>query len=195
MPGGRQIPIIAMTANALQQDVDRCLAAGMDDFVPKPVDKARLFKTLVRHIPAVTANDDPPDTDGQPTAGESGDAGDPLIDEGVIRQLGEDVSEEAVPAMLQMFISEAATRAGNVLKALGESSMESVEDEAHTLKSCAGTFGAARLAALARDIEAACREENPQTAVILGERMDGLLQQTLAAYRERFSYLSAATEQ
>ena len=98
----------------------------------------------------------------------------------------------AVPGMLQMFVGEASARAGHLLEALGEGAIQVIEDEAHTLKSCAGTFGAARLHALARDIEAACREGNHTAAENLGGRMQGLLQQTLAAYRARFDFLRDA---
>ncbi len=48
---GRRIPIVAMTANAMQGDRERCLAAGMDDYVPKPVTLTDLDATLRRWLP------------------------------------------------------------------------------------------------------------------------------------------------
>jgi len=47
---GKRIPIIAMTANAMRGDSDRCLAAGMDDYVSKPVDRAILASVLKRWL-------------------------------------------------------------------------------------------------------------------------------------------------
>jgi CheY-like chemotaxis protein len=44
-------PIIAMTANAMQGDRERCLDAGMDDYVSKPIRKADLTEALERHLP------------------------------------------------------------------------------------------------------------------------------------------------
>jgi len=49
---GRPLPIIALTANAMQSDVETCLAAGMDDYVAKPIDRAHLFEVLRRRLPA-----------------------------------------------------------------------------------------------------------------------------------------------
>ena len=50
LPGYDAVPVIALTANAFAQDRDRCLEAGMDDFVPKPIEPGLLFETLLRWL-------------------------------------------------------------------------------------------------------------------------------------------------
>ena len=52
LPAALTIPIIATTANAYDEDVDACLAAGMNSHVAKPIDPATLFKTLQKYLQA-----------------------------------------------------------------------------------------------------------------------------------------------
>jgi DNA-binding response OmpR family regulator len=51
----RRVPIIALTANAFAEDVEACRAAGMDDFLSKPVGKDVLFATILRMLPPAEA--------------------------------------------------------------------------------------------------------------------------------------------
>jgi len=53
-----RLPVVAMTANAMQADRDRCLDAGMDDFVTKPIEPDQLWAALVRWIPSRRQPDD-----------------------------------------------------------------------------------------------------------------------------------------
>jgi len=51
-PPGRHTIIVAMTANAMQTDRERCIESGMDDYVSKPINKSEVVAVLKRHLPA-----------------------------------------------------------------------------------------------------------------------------------------------
>jgi PAS domain S-box-containing protein len=186
MPGGKDLPIIAMTANAMQQDVERCLAAGMDDYVAKPVDRQQFFAVLDRFLLSGPTADDAPPAVETPQVAHIDEPSLPVIDDDAMRRLAADVTEQSVPGMLQLFVDEIEQRGRLLLDALERGSVGAAEDEAHTLKSGAGTFGAYRLQRLAADIESACREGNPAAAGELGASLREALAETLVAYLDRY---------
>jgi PAS domain S-box-containing protein len=58
-PSGRHVIIVAMTANAMQNDRERCLECGMDDYVSKPINKSEIIAVLKRHLPAIPQPTEP----------------------------------------------------------------------------------------------------------------------------------------
>ena len=176
---GGDIPILAMSANALQSDIDRCLAAGMNDYVTKPVNKGNLLKAIQRNL-------------RQRPRGESKeqetmvDNSLPLMTEEALDRLAADTTPEQVPAMVAIFLEEGQMRIDHIRDGLVELSLENLREEAHVLKSLAGTFGATRAQAAARDLEQACRDAQPDQARLLGTALPAVFDETVAVYRERF---------
>ncbi|MFT5693642.1 MAG: two-component system sensor histidine kinase/response regulator [Oceanicoccus sp.] len=189
-----RIPIIALTANASKEDKDRCFSAGMDDFVTKPMDKEQLFEVLNRQFdvqPVSSSNNTLTSIEenvGMDTS--SSYKSSLILDMGVIDKLVEDTSAEAVPDMLKVFVTEIATRANRVANGLNTLSLDSLEDEAHTIKSCSATFGAVKLHLLALDFESACRNGDRKVAVELAAQIPGFVEITLETYRKHFSFLN-----
>ncbi len=185
-PGGDEIPIVAMTANVFKEDRERCIAAGMDDFVTKPVSRQYLLDTIARHLRSDTPDvDEPASRSANPVSVPVGEQ--PLLNMRIIEQMGADVGQDAVHGMVEMFLAEANERVEQLRHDLDEATTDILQDQAHTLKSCAGTFGAVRLQLLAQDIELACRQGNRHAAEALGEQTATVMRETLAAFRAHYA--------
>jgi len=175
---GADIPIIAMTANALQSDIERCLNAGMNDYVSKPVDKNNLLKAIARALDAR-----PNKKDSLPVMMDESLS---LLFEEALERLAMDTSPEEVPAMVEIFLNESSLRIGRIRDGLQSMELESLCDEVHTIKSIAGTFGALRLQSVAAAMEQACREGEHEKAQQLGAGLLALYDETYQVYRSRF---------
>jgi signal transduction histidine kinase/DNA-binding response OmpR family regulator/HPt (histidine-containing phosphotransfer) domain-containing protein len=145
LPRFASLPIIAMTANAFPEDRERCMAAGMNDHLSKPLDVGRLYAKLAQWLGCGAEPELPPATPAHPL----GDA-DAVIDWGTARQvLGPDLMAATFGHFRQCY-GDAAGR----LSALAQAGdLEVLSEEAHALKGASGYIAANRL----RD--AACRLE------------------------------------
>mgnify|MGYP000914603284 CR=1 FL=1 len=149
--GGRHLPIIAMTANALQGDRERCLAAGMDDYIAKPINAIQLEETLAAWLLSpdgdVRAGNAAP-TSGRDVAGQETTA----IDLSRLTEMfGDDVEvvnellavfRESLPTLRSALASEVRDRGARLRRIT------------HELRGSASNVGALRLAELASQIEA-----------------------------------------
>jgi CheY-like chemotaxis protein/HPt (histidine-containing phosphotransfer) domain-containing protein len=165
---GGHVPIVALTANALPGERQRCLDAGMDDYITKPFDAKDLAAALARSLRSGTAEPPAPAAPG----GTERWAELPSIDPRVLARMREDLGAEfgeLVPACLQS-IDAILLQFPAVLDDAGE-----LGHLAHALKSAAGNLGAARLQAMAAELErragaSACARSAGQLQTIAAER-------------------------
>ncbi len=164
---GRRIPIIAVTANALQGEAERCLAAGMDDYVSKPVSMPALVAVLGKWMPLPrgSAPDAKPAAEpGRkngaqaeiPPAAKSAAAGNgaAVIDERALKDVfGDD--EATFREILQSFLEPSRTIIEALLAARDKRAAVEVKDAAHKLKSSARSIGAHSLADICTTLEQA----------------------------------------
>ncbi|MDQ5879951.1 MAG: hypothetical protein QG638_2688, partial [Pseudomonadota bacterium] len=150
--GGHQI-IIAMTANAMQGDRERCLEVGMDGYVSKPVRADDLFATMAQCLPhAVSETRHMPPEEAvivEPTAGAYDRAE-------VIERMGGDI--ELFQAVAAMFVEDSAGYRAALTAAVDACDVETLQREAHTVKGLLATFSCEASAMLARDIEYLARD-------------------------------------
>ncbi|MBO8086109.1 MAG: PAS domain S-box protein [Marichromatium sp.] len=186
LPGERaRVPIVAMTANAFSEDRERCLAAGMDDYLSKPVVRAELFAALARWLGGARPEDAPVGASAGERAAPAQAVG--VLDLGVIDELAEEMGEDFLVGMLQTFEIETRRRVACIEQAWEAGEIAQLEHEAHTLKGASGTFGARALQALAFDCEQAARAADRDRLAPLIARLRGCAEQALEALVQCFA--------
>lgn len=153
-PAGLRVPIIALTANALSGDREKCLAAGMDDYLSKPFSIVDLRRAVKRWLPdpvtiikTATAVEPTPRIVPAPRTTAT-------LDAERLRVLQAEMgSKEIVLELSQIFMADVASR----LRALGEATAHDDADAqrriGHALHGACGNFGAERMAEIAAEIE------------------------------------------
>jgi PAS domain S-box-containing protein len=167
--GRHDLPIIAMTAHAMAEHRKSCLAAGMNDFVSKPIDGRQLFAVLRRWlhpqgqppevVPGVVPAP-PPLFGAEETMGRQGDgAGQQLavldMEDGVQRLLG---NRDLYLRLLCEFRQEYPAAVAEIMALNGQGKPEEARRLVHTIKGIAGNLGADALRRAAMDMEVVVRE-------------------------------------
>ena len=138
---GKRTPIVAMTAHAMKGDRERCIAAGMDDYVSKPVQRAELMRVLLwaaGGLPVVKREPMPPVAASLDRAG-------------AIERLGGD--EELFAEVAGLFLVDAPRLLDEIRQAIAAGDTGSVHRAAHGLKGAAGYVGGKPTADAAQDLE------------------------------------------
>ncbi len=152
--GAERLPIVAITANALQGEGDRCLASGMDGYLSKPLEMAKLKAMLKKWMPAGEEADAP-----EPPA-PAGDAGTgDVVDPKFLREtFGDD--ESLIAEILGDYLEPATETVGEIDAAFHARDAAGVGAAAHKLKSSSRAIGADALADLCFDLEKAGKAED-----------------------------------
>ncbi len=138
---GHRMPIIAMTANAMQADRDRCAEAGMNDYLVKPIDPDEMFKVLARWMPATQPGPAPPSEVPAPPSEEGTVPAIPGLDSalGLKRLRGK---RTLYLDLLRKFAEGQRNATEQIRQSLARGDTATAERIAHTLKGIAGNVGA-----------------------------------------------------
>jgi two-component system sensor histidine kinase/response regulator len=180
----RDLPVIAMTANVMAADIERCYKAGMNDHVGKPIDPDELFGKLLKWVkPRQTEAQDAPtvipaeagiqdtklDSDSQrgdgPQSAPPEPSADPLPDIpgldtslGLKRVMGK---KKLYMSLLKKYIEDQGQTIVRIRQSLGEGDRGTAERLAHTSKGVSGNIGASVVQEKAAAVEAAIRNNEP----------------------------------
>jgi two-component system sensor histidine kinase/response regulator len=130
---GKHLPIIAMTAHAMKQDRERCLAAGMDAFISKPVEPRELFKAIAQRLP-----DRYVAAPAAPVSGES-DGQEKILDASALLARV-DGDKELLGQFVDVFVEEFPNDLSSIRHAIEKIDSDAIEEAAHSLKAAVGIF-------------------------------------------------------
>ncbi len=149
---GKHTPIIAMTAHAMKGDRERCLEAGMDDYVAKPFRPQELFAAVEKISPDAESQEPAPGATETPATDNSQESSLTLFDyDRALENVGG--GERLLVEMINLFEVECPKQMTAVEAAYEENDTEGVMRSAHTLKSTVGLFAADSAAEAAKRIE------------------------------------------
>jgi HPt (histidine-containing phosphotransfer) domain-containing protein len=162
------IPIIALTAHAFEEERQRALAAGMNDFLTKPIEPPQLIAVIQRWRPSQPATDEPVVVPAPSEAGTSiPDIPGIDVADGLRRMLNRLALYEKV---LRDFHARFVGEGGRIRESLATGDTEAAIRRVHTLKGTGGMVGAKGVAELAALLEQAVKAGGPES----GERLAAL---------------------
>jgi PAS domain S-box-containing protein len=169
----RHLPIIALTANAMKGDRERCLLAGFDDYIPKPIRCGDLFAALERTV------------DPQHDSIEEHEASEPLIDRDQILAHF-DGDEELARKTTEMFLRNCSRWLADIRKAHEKGDAKKLYMSAHSLKGAVGHFTDGPSFQLALRVEQLAKEEHVASADAPLDALESALGRLQDALRELF---------
>jgi len=172
----RNLPIIALTANAMKGDMERCTEAGMDDYVSKPIDRNQLFRALLKWVEPGAPTDRPvqpaptaPTDDTVPTL-----AGIDVDD--AIQRLG--LPWTSVKKMLLRFADGQPATCDELRSAIDAQDWEAARRHAHSIAGASGNLSANDLRTKAKSLENAIRDQQgdyEQLYAAMNRELDSIL--------------------
>ena len=171
----RSIPIVAMTANAMRGDMESCLAAGMNDYIAKPVKPQELVEKLRKWLrPPMRKDGSVASIEAKADATPAGSASAVVFDE---RRLLESATSDRQLAQefVDVFIADSLTSLKKIKESLAAGDAQGARLFSHAFKGIAGSIGADAVACAASELEEAAKSGNLGNAPELIAKLEGRL--------------------
>ncbi len=187
---GRHMPIIALTAHVLQGDKSKCFAAGMDDYVPKPIKAEELFSTLRRWVKAEdpAASIQEASISGRTAAAEGRALTMPVLEESALnklKKLQQAGNPDVVVQLIELFVCDLPLKLATIRQAIAQSNGRLLRQSAHALKGSASSLGVLRLASLCEELEAKGKKEEWSGLERLQSQLEAESEQARIALEQR----------
>jgi len=185
IPQYKTVPIIAMTANAMVEDYQRCLASGMNEHIAKPIDVKTMFATLAKWIKP--SNQKPPSKNLIPQALDEDTTALPVlpgidVNSGIARVSG---NIKSYIRLLDKFAINQQHDITEIEQAIADHDQTTAVRIAHTLKGTAGSIGAKKLQKVAAQLETALTNEKSSNYLPLLKVTSKELNSILSVIQER----------
>jgi two-component system sensor histidine kinase/response regulator len=179
-----RMPIIAMTADAMEGDRQKCLDAGMDDYVSKPVSFEALDAILRRWVSSADVRTSPSPSSAEGPVEEER-ALDPMIISD-LRQLQSRRGAEGMPPLISVFLEEVASNLERLRRALELEEEEAIKERAHALAGTTASFGARRMGRLCGRLQTVASEGQFESARETMAEIDAEFDRVTDALRAEF---------
>jgi len=196
-PPQNAVWIVAATAGAMQSDIDNCLAAGMNDYIAKPISPDALSAALLRATGVLEAQAQAAESGGAPagpSVQERLDTSRAVLDESVIGDLETQMGAEIVASLVVDYALNARELLVQLLAARAAGADQDWMRAAHSLASAAASMGLAQTFRAARDLEFAGEFGDFVTAGHICDRLGAHIEVGISALEQRYAnHLAAAS--
>lgn len=181
----RQIPIVALTANTMKGDREKCITSGMNDFMAKPIDPVKLEEALINWLPEYVGENKPPLTQPSLIDQVTEDKKDELLVFDYLAMSQRLLNNNAlICSVAEMFINETSELLESIKAAITQQQFQIIREHSHQIKGSAANVGGLAFSACAQEMEQAGKDENLAS-----------LRQNLPKLEEKFQALKTAIAQ